>query len=282
VAIKKKKPGSLSQINVIGFIGAAGTGKSRRAQLLAREKKVDYVIDDGLVVSKGRIMIGKSAKSEKNLIKAIRRALFQFPDHRQEVINFLLNHSPCKVMIIATSESMANKISRNLGISPPSSYIFITDVATPEEISTAVRERMQNGHHVIPVSHAQIRKNFGGKLVGHLKELWKSKEQHDGERTIVRPPFSFLGNLKIDIMAISQISEHVTKITTQVKKVDEVKVRTSDEKLIITITIRVKLDGRNIVQLAKLVQKRIISAISYFTGMEIGSVNVEIEEVLFE
>ncbi len=279
---KEKSSTPLENVQVIAFIGAAGTGKSRRAQLIARKNKVDYVIDDGLVVSRGRIMIGRSAKSEKNLIRAIRRALFQFPDHRMQVIKFLEKHSPCQIMIIATSESMANKIARNLKLSEPDRFIFITDVATSEEISIAVRERHQNGHHVIPVSHAQIRKNFGGKLVGHLKELWKSREKHDGERTVVRPPFSFYGNLRIDIMAISQIVEHVTKITTQVVKVNEAKVRSDDEKLDITINISIRPDGRNIVEISRLIQKRIVSAVSYFTGMDIKTVNVKIEEVLFQ
>lgn len=74
---------------VIAFVGPAGTGKSQRAQMISRENNVDFMIDDGLLISKGRIVAGKSAKAEKNLVRAIRRALFQFPDHRSAVLDYL-------------------------------------------------------------------------------------------------------------------------------------------------------------------------------------------------
>lgn len=180
----------LPKTRVIAFVGPAGTGKSQRAQVVALENEVDYIIDDGLVIAKGRIMAGKSAKAEKNLVRAIRRALFQFPDHRKAVLSFLDKKRPRKLMIIATSISMAEKISRALRLPYPEMIIDITEVASPEEIIKARRERHEKGQHVIPASRTQIRKNFAGKLVGHLRGLFKSVDREDGERTIVRPPFS--------------------------------------------------------------------------------------------
>ena len=67
---------------VIAFYGPAGTGKSMRAQMVASKRKVDLIIDDGLVISRGRIVAGKSAKTEANMVRAIRRAMFHFPEHR--------------------------------------------------------------------------------------------------------------------------------------------------------------------------------------------------------
>lgn len=269
------------EVTVIAFIGPAGTGKSRRAQLVARNNNVDYLIDDGLVVAKGKIMIGKSAKSEKNLIRAIRRALFQFPEHRQSVIEFIGRNAPCRIMIVATSRSMAEKISRNLGIPKPEKLIDITEVATPQEISAARHERHQNGHHVIPVSQAQLRKNFAGKLVGHLRELLKSKDKHDDERTVVRPPFSFFGNLSIETYAVSQIVEHVVKITNQVVQVKEVKIRSYNDRLDVLVHVDIELKGKSFYHLSRTIQKRVVSAINYFTGMDVRSVDVFVEEVRF-
>jgi len=268
-------------VSVIAFIGPAGTGKSRRAQLIARNNNVDYLIDDGLVVAKGKIMIGKSAKSEKNLIRAIRRALFQFPEHRQSVIEFIVRNAPCRIMIVATSRSMAEKISRNLGIPKPERFIDITEVATPQEISAARHERHQNGHHVIPVSQAQLRKNFAGKLVGHLRELLKSKDKHDDERTVVRPPFSFFGNLSIETYAVSQIVEHVVKITNQVVAVKEVRIRSHNDRLDVLVHVDIELQGKSFYHLSRTIQKRVVSAINYFTGMDVRSVDVFVEEVRF-
>lgn len=268
-------------VSLIAFIGPAGTGKSRRAQLIARNNNVDYLIDDGLVITKGKIMIGKSAKSEKNLIKAIRRALFQFPEHRKSVMDFIRKNVPCKIMIVATSRTMAEKIARNLGMGTPELFIDITEVATPEEISQAKHERHNNGHHVIPVSKAQLRKNFAGKLVGHLRELLKTKDKHDEERTVVRPPFSFLGNLSIDTDAVSQIVEHVVEITDQVTKVREIKIRSSNDRIYVAVHVDMELHGKSFYGLSRTIQKRVVSAINCFTGMDVRSVDVFVEEVQF-
>ncbi|MDR2137185.1 MAG: hypothetical protein LBO68_02745 [Synergistaceae bacterium] len=134
---------NLSNIEVLAFVGAAGTGKSQRASQVARQYGIDFVIDDGLLVSKGQIMAGKSAKSEQNLVRAIRRALFEYPPHRLEVVAFLASHAPCKVMVIATSESMMMKIVGKLGLPPPQKVIDITEVASREEIDNALKERRE-------------------------------------------------------------------------------------------------------------------------------------------
>jgi len=268
-------------VSLIAFIGPAGTGKSRRAQLIARNNSVDYLIDDGLVIAKGKIMIGKSAKSEKNLIKAIRRALFHFPEHRKNVMDFIRKHVPCKIMIVATSRTMAEQIAHNLGIGDPKLFIDITEVATPEEISQAKHERHKNGHHVIPVSKAQLRRNFAGKLVGHLRELLKTKDKHDEERTVVRPPFSFLGNLSIDTDAVSQIVEHVVGITDQVTKVKEVKIKSNNDRIDVAVHVDMELHGKSFYDLSRTIQKRVVSAINCFTGMDVRSVDVFVEEVRF-
>ena len=246
---------------------------------MARTRNIDYVIDDGLVVSRGRIIRGKSAKAEKNLISAIRRALFQYPDHRESVISFLSGEAPCRVMVIATSNSMAEKIVRTLGLPAPSEFIHIEDVATPDEIRQAKEERNKKGHHVIPVSQAQIRKNFAGKLVGHLRELLKSKDGHEGERTVVRPPFSFYGNLCIEITAISQIVGHVVGRTAQVKDVGEIRIKSSDDSLRISMDINVTMGKQNLLELSRVIQKRAASGVSFFTGMEVKAVDVHIKEV---
>lgn len=39
----------LNKINVYGFVGMSGTGKSYRAQMVARKKKADFIIDDRIV-----------------------------------------------------------------------------------------------------------------------------------------------------------------------------------------------------------------------------------------
>ena len=146
-------------------------------------------------------------------------------------------------MVIATSDNMALKILRKLDLPAPEQIVHIEDVATPEEIVKARRERFGKGQHVIPVSHVLVRKNFAGKLVGQLRVFWKSKDKHEGEKTIVRPPFSFYG-LSIDL------------------------------KLTVTV------GDKNLIGVASLVKERIAASLRYFTGLDVKSVNVVIAEVV--
>ena len=110
------------------------------------------------MIHKGSIVCGKSAKSERNQISAIRRALFEFDDHRREVVAYFRSVAPCSVMVIATSDNMALKILKKLDLPAPEQIVHIEDVATPEEIVKARRERFGKGQHVIPVSHVLVRK----------------------------------------------------------------------------------------------------------------------------
>ena len=83
MAVKKVSPPLPGRYVVLAFYGPAGTGKSMRSQMVASKKKIDMIIDDGLVISRGRILAGKSAKTEPNMVRAIRRAMFHFDDHRE-------------------------------------------------------------------------------------------------------------------------------------------------------------------------------------------------------
>ncbi|MEG1604191.1 MAG: hypothetical protein RRY12_04850 [Cloacibacillus sp.] len=270
----------LPGVTTSAFVGAAGTGKSQRAQLVASLVDADYIIDDGLVIHKGSIVCGRSAKAERNQISAIRRALFEFEDHKNEVINFFSSMSPCSVMVIATSDNMASRILRKLTLAPPEQIVHIEDVATPEEIVKARRERFSKGQHVIPVSHVLVRKNFAGKLVGQLRVFWKSKDKHEGEKTIVRPPFSFYGEVHIEPEAIEQLASFIAGRTAQVAKVNEIKATPEyEESLRVEIKLTVTLGDKKFTDIARLVKERLAVSLRYFTGLDVKTVDVIIAEV---
>ncbi len=267
--------------DVLAFFGPAGTGKSMRAQAVAAQRDVDLIIDDGLVIGRGRIVAGKSAKTEENMVRAIRRAMFHFPEHRQEVRQYLQNHAPCRVMILATSQGMVEDICNVLGLPKPSSLIPIEEVASGEEIQKALYERKQNKRHVIPVSQAQIRRNFTGRLVGHLKSFFGNSKE-DGEKTIVRPPFSFYGTLRIDPSVIRQISVYAAGQAPQVSKVDEIKIKEDDKGLVIAVNLGVLTGSLSFLELTREVSLRIRVAVEQLTGMEVARIDSNISEVLFD
>jgi len=269
-----------SHITVYAFVGAAGTGKSQRAQMVASTLDADYIIDDGLVIYKGSIVSGKSAKSERNQVSAIRRAMFEFENHRRQVQEFFEQTGPSAVMVIGTSEAMVAKILKKLDMPSPERIIRIEDVSSAEEINKARIERFKKGQHVIPVSHVLVRKNFAGKLVGRLRVFWKPKEDREGEKTIVRPPFSFFGDVHIEPEAIEQMAAFITARTAQVDRVLKLTVTPGKSGLTIEMDIAVRTGNKNFVALAALIKERIAVSVRYFTGIDIRKVDVNISEVV--
>lgn len=264
---------------VLAFYGPAGTGKSMRSQMVASKRSVDIIIDDGLLISRGRILAGKSAKTEPNMVRAIRRAMFHFPEHRDEVRRCLARHPGSRIMILATSRGMSDEICEVLGLPLPSEYVRIDQVASDDEIEKALYERKQNKRHVIPVAQTQIQKNYTGRLVGRLKNLFSSRDE--AEKTIVRPPFSYYGALKIESAVVEQIAEHVARGTVQVVSVKEPKVKEENDRLVISLSLTVKTGALNFKELTAQAALRVRVAVEQLTGMEIARVDVTIAEVTF-
>ena len=265
-------------VKVYAFVGPAGTGKSQRAQFVADYLGADYIIDDGLVIRRTEIVVGKSAKTERNQIKAIRRAMFEFDDHRRSVTDFFTKAAPCSVMLIATSEGMAERIIKKLGLPLPRRVIHIEEVATTEEITRARKERAGKGQHVIPVSHVLVRKNFAGKMVGRLKVLWRTKTPYEGEKTIVRPPFSFYGEVHIETEAIEQLSTYIASKVPQIAQVVATRVLTGNEdSLSIEIDVKFSPHGRrSIIETGETVRRSVAKSVAYFSGLDVQNVSINV------
>jgi hypothetical protein len=69
---------------------------------------------------------------------------------------------------------MVKKIASNLKLPEISEIIYITDVATEQEMQTARKMRVTEGKHVIPVPTFEIKKDFSGYLLDPL-QIFKSK-----------------------------------------------------------------------------------------------------------
>jgi len=270
---------SLENVSVLAFVGSAGTGKSQRAQLVALECGADFLIDDGLLIRKGQIVRGKSAKTEKNQVRAIRRALFEYSDHRKSVVDYLVDSQPCSVMIIGTSSEMISRILRNLGLKDPEKIVRIEDVSSPEEISRAKKERSVKGQHVIPVSHIQVRKHFAGKLVGRLKVLFDKEDSMEGEKTIVRPPFKFFGEVSIDPAVVEQMARFISERTPQVNAVVSSQTKASNGGIVVQVGIRYQIGPRTILSLGDNLRERISQAVSGITGLDVHRVDSSVLEV---
>lgn len=174
---------------VHSLTGESGTGKSTSALQFAHENKIEGIIDDGILIVNGFKVAGKSAKFEKNSITAIRRAIFQDEDHKNEVKEAIKKHHLQSILIIGTSDKMTKRIAERLELGPIHSFHYIDQIRTKNEIQVAKFVRNTKGQHVMPIPFKQIEQNFFKRIIRKGKEIFSKNKVKIGETTIVRPDF---------------------------------------------------------------------------------------------
>lgn len=87
-------------ITVFALVGESGTGKSFRAKLLAQKYGINALIDDGLLIQDDKILAGRTAKHEKTYMGAVRIALFDDKQHRDEVARVLQKNKIKKYLFL--------------------------------------------------------------------------------------------------------------------------------------------------------------------------------------
>jgi len=130
------------KIKTYAFVGTSGTGKSYRAQLVANERNIEFIIDDGLLIKGNEVLAGISAKKASTKIATVKGAVFSNEEKRKEIQKILKKHKPKSILILGTSDEMVAKIAKNLEIDPIIETIYIEDIATEEEIQTARNVRI--------------------------------------------------------------------------------------------------------------------------------------------
>ena len=214
-------------IRVYAFVGPSGTGKSYRAQMVAGENNISYIIDDGLLINENNVVAGNSAKKAPTKIETVKKAIFVDEDDRKEMKKAIKKYKPEAILILGTSDDMVEKIASNLGLPKPEKTIYINQVATESEMETARRMRMTQGKHVIPVPTFEIKKDFSGYILDPLqifKFKGKGNEPYISEKSIIRPTFSYLGNFTISDTVFRQIAEYIAKKTEGIYRLSRIRV----------------------------------------------------------
>lgn len=267
----------------MSFIGPSGTGKSYRAMIISREKGIDYIIDDGLLIKGNRIIAGMSAKREGTKLAAVRRAMFMDPDHRQAVAKAIEQHMPEKVLVLGTSDKMVDSIVEALGLPPVKERIYINDVASQAEINLAKKHRYGEGKHVIPVPTFEVRKDFSGYFLDTLKIFGGKRDRVDDltEKTVVRPTYSYLGRYTINQKVLIQIAKYVAEGNNGVSRVLKVDIADLPGGIKLNIEI-ILIYGINIMETVRTMQSRIKSEIEYMTFLNVVAVNVDVKSLSVE
>ena len=263
-------------IKVYAFVGPSGTGKSYRAQMVAGEYDIKYIIDDGILVRNNDIVAGTSAKKAPTKIETIKRALFQNEEQRKEMIKAFNKLKPKSVLILGTSDKMVKEIAQNLELPQIEKTIYITDVATEEEINNAKRVRTTEGKHVIPVPTFEIKKDFSGFLLDPL-QIFKSKgsgeKPYISEKPIIRPTFSYMGNYTISDTVFRQIMEYIASKTDSITDIIRVRVNKTENGPLIYVEAEVKY-GFNLMTELKKFKEKCIREIERQTTMNVVEMKV--------
>lgn len=271
-------------LRVVAFIGPSGTGKSHRAVWVAREREIEAIIDDGILIRGAQIIAGTSAKKEKTKIASIKRALFTDDAHANEVKSAFNNYNIGSVLILGTSDGMVEAIAKRLELPAISEKIHIQEVATEFEIKQALSTRREQGKHVIPVPTFEIKKDFSGYFLDPLqvfRRKGKGSFQLIGEKSVVRPTFSYMGSYTISDYTIYQIVEHVTSKIDGVNKISRFRAENHVEGIYIEMDL-VLVYGCLIRPLLKDVQIKVAEEVEKLTALNIKRLDITAKSLVID
>lgn len=270
-----------NKIKVYAFVGPSGTGKSYRAQMIANENDINYIIDDGLFIKDNQVIAGSSAKKAPTKIETVKHALFMTQEEKEEIKQAIKKYKPNGILILGTSDSMVHKIAQNLELPEISKIIYIQDIATKQEMETARRIRTTEGKHVIPVPTFEIKKDFSGYLLDPLqifKTKGKGNAPYISEKSIIRPTFSYLGNFTISDNVFKQLIEHVSQKISSIYKINKIRINSIDTVPTIYIEI-ILLYGYNIRDSVNEFKEKIRKEIDKSTAMGVNKIDVVVKGI---
>ena len=269
----------MNNMKVYAFVGPSGTGKSYRAQMVASENNINFIIDDGLFIKDNEIIAGESAKKAPTKIETVKKALFIQKEQREEMKKAIKQYKPERILILGTSDGMVQKIAQNLP--PIEKIIYIQEIATPQEIQEARRSRVTEGKHVIPVPTFEIKKDFSGYILDPL-QIFKFKgrgaKPYISEKSIIRPTFSYMGNFTISDTVFRQLTEYLAKREKAIFRVLKTRVENYGEGPSIYLEVMVEY-GYNVIDAVENFKAKVIREIEKQTTMNVKSMDIVIKGI---
>lgn len=270
-------------MRTLALVGKSGTGKSHKAQLIAKENEINFIIDDGLLIHGSRVLAGYSAKRETTRLGAIRRAIFQDPCHADEVKDKLAEMKVDSLLILGTSDAMIKAVCKTLSIPLPESIIRIEDISSQLEINTAKMIRKAAGKHVIPVPALEIKKDFSGFFLDPLRIFRNRKGKPSElleEKSVVRPTYSYMGRYTINDTAVSQIALYTARQVPGIGSGGRVFIENYTSGVILKLELTVKY-GIPLQPVLEKVQKEVAQVIEHMTAINVLKVNILAKNIYF-
>lgn len=269
-------------VKVIAFVGPSGTGKSYRSVTVSEKYGADGIIDDGLLISHGKVIAGTSAKREKTKIASVKHALFVDDIHAEAVKRAIFDNEIQCLMILGTSDGMVQKIAARLGVPDIEQYVRIEEVATPEEMEMAHNMRVNQGKHVIPVPTFEIKQDFSGYFLHPLRLFQKNFDSDmdlaDADKSIVRPTFSYMGDYTISDNVIAAMASHEAEKIKAVEKVQRINIRKTKHGAQIDMTVSLYY-GCNIYDVCKSIQIAVRDSIEQYTSINARRIHIFVKNL---
>ncbi len=188
-----------------------------------------------------------------------------------------------KILIIGTSVKMVNKIASRLKLPEPEKIFKIEDLASKDEIETAMRIRNSEGKHVIPVPTIEITRTYPQFVYDSMRIFfknkipspWKKKKMY--EKTIVRPEFGKRGKITMSEAAVTQMVVHCLDEFDDTIKVKKVLIKNEPEGYNLNVKLRVPIKLQVSGTLSEL-QTYIAESLERYGGMIINQVNIEVDD----
>ncbi len=267
---------------ICALVGPSGTGKSHRALWVAKEHNIDYVIDDGLLIKGNAVLAGKSAKKEQTRIGAVKTAVLTDDKHAFEIAQQLKQCGAKRLLILGTSDGMVKKIAGRLGFSGVDETIYIQDISSPYEIQQALHTRKVQGKHVIPVPTMELKKDFSGLMLDPLNILRRRGTgvyETMGEKSVIRPTYSYLGKYTISDYTLYQLVEHITLPDEHVYKITRFRAEKTRNG------VRLEMDlvlyyGSNIPQVLEGLREKIIQELDKYTSLNTTAVVLTVQGIV--
>ena len=271
-------------MEVVALVGSSGTGKSHRAMIVAHEQQADLIIDDGLLIQGNRILGGRSAKQQPTRIGAMKAALFMYPGQTAEARSIIEGLSPARVLILGTSLSMVGHIAGQLDLPVPGRIIAIEQVASEKEMRKARFMRDHYAKHVIPAPTVEVRRSFPETLIDPLTVFLKRKSRNEVkskwlEHSVVRPTFTYYGNLSISNSALTSIIDRAAREVSGVVSAGRIHI-VNEEGGIRLEAEPVFLYGRQLREVARRMQENVKAKVEAMTGLTVHHVNVTVKGIV--
>ena len=179
---------------------------------------------------------------------------------------------------------MVKKIASGLGLPSPEKVINIEDVASSKDIETAIRSRMSEGKHVIPVPTVEIHRNYPQFVYDSVRVFFRHgfrfmpRKDKFFEKTVVQPQFGRRGRVSISETALTQMILHCVDEYDDTISVRKLSVKDNKSGYRLHLNLKVPFG----IQLSGTIhdlRDYITKSLEHYAGIRVERVDIKVDQL---